>query len=222
MGALARRSREQRGAAVVEAAIVLPAILLVLLGMLEMGLYFKDSFTVSESTKNAAHTGAQYAAVADADYYILQTVNHLASAIGGSVVEVVVYNADNPDPLHQTNGNVSATCVASANGVDVPYTDSGGISHPTGGIGSCNVYWAVNGDLNRPESVFAAGTFTNAQHWAGASRFQNTTDIRANGQPGPDLIGVWVKATHAWMTGVIRTSPSTISSQAIFRIEPRQ
>jgi hypothetical protein len=214
----------ERGGTLVEAALVLPAVMLLLLGMLEMGLYFKDSLTLGETTRNAAHTGAQYAAVSDADYYILQTVKRLNTAIGGSVVEVVVYNADNQDPSSQSKDNVSSVCTASgtATGVDVPYTDGQSVLHATGGIGSCNVYRAANGDLNRPDSDFVQGTFVNAQHWPGASRFQSTTDTRANGQAGPDLIGVWVLATHGWMTGIIRTGSSPLTAQAVFRIEPRQ
>jgi hypothetical protein len=224
-----RRSfrRDQRGAAVVEAALVLPAIIALLFGMLEMGLYFKDTLTVSEATKDAAHIGAEYAADAGADYYILQQIQHMS--LNGIVQEVVVYDAADVNPANQTAQNVPPGCLApNITGVSQPYTNSGGTSYLTGAIGSCNVYIAAAGDFNHPLSDFTGGLFANAMHWPGASRLQNTTDTRylpGNNQQagnGPDFIGVWVKTTHQWMTGFVSTQPTQITDQAVFRIEPRQ
>ncbi len=218
----------------VEAAIVLPTIIMVLFGMLEMGLYFKDSLTLSEATKDAAHTGAQYAQDAGADYYVIQAIEK--ASLNGSIEEIVIYDAAGVDPANQNAQNPSAACVSSATGVDVGYTDTGGTLHTTGAIGSCNVYRAAAGDFNHPLGDFTTpGKFANAGHWPGASRLQNTTDVRyssagalgtcppttTNGC-GPDLIGVWVKTTHNWATGFVSTNPTTITDQAVFRIEPRQ
>jgi hypothetical protein len=223
-----RRSfrRDQRGAAVVEAALVLPAIVALLFGMLEMGLYFKDTLTVSEATKDGAHVGAEYAQDPGADYYILQQIQHMS--LNGIVQEVIVYDAANVNPANQAAQNVPAGCVSSATGVSVSYTDSSGVLHNAGAIGSCNVYIAANGDFNHPLSDFTSGNFANSQHWPGSIRLQNTTDTRyltgVNQQAGngPDFIGVWVKTTHNWMTGFVSTRPTTITDQAVFRIEPRQ
>lgn len=231
-----RLHRDQRGVAIVEAALVLPAVVMLLFGMLEAGLYFKDSLTVSEATKDAAHTGAMYAADAGADYYILHSVLH--ASLNGTVEEVIVYDAANVDPANSSAQAPSANCLGSVTGVPVGYTDSQGVLHTTGAIGSCNVYLAKNGDFNHPLSDFTNGTFSNAMNWPGASRLQNTTDTRyltgvnqpagAGGCPasssacGPDFIGVWVKTTHDWTTGFVATSPTTITDQAVFRIEPRQ
>jgi Flp pilus assembly protein TadG len=210
----------------VEAAFVLPVVVAVLFGMLEFGLYFKDNLTVSEATKDGAHVGAQYAQDPGADYYILQSILH--ASLNGIVQEVIVYDAANVLPSNQSAQNVPAACLASANGVSVGYTDSNGVQHNTGAIGSCNVYIGVNGDFNHVLADFTSGTFTNSTHWPGSIRLQNTTDTRyllgVNQQAGngPDFIGVWVKTTHNWMTGFVSTSPSTITDQAVFRIEPRQ
>jgi hypothetical protein len=223
-----RRSyrRDQRGAAVVEAALVLPAIIALLFGMLEMGLYFKDSLTVSEVTKDGSHTGAEWAADPGADYYILQGIQHMS--LNGVVQEVIVYDAGAVNPGNQAAQNVPSGCLGSSTGVQVGYYDSSGVQHLTGAIGSCNVYIGANGDFNHPLSDFTSGTFSNAMNWPGASRLQNTTDTRylaGNNQQagnGPDFIGVWVKTTHQWMTGFVSTHPTTITDQAVFRIEPRQ
>jgi len=221
-----RHRRNERGSAVVEAAIVLPTIIMVLFGMLEMGLYFKDTLTLSEATKDGARTGAQWAQDPGADYYILQAIKK--ASLSGNILEVIVYDAAPADPTNQSAQAPSAACQSSSNGVSVTYTDSGGISHPTGAIGSCNVYVAANGDFNHPLADFlgTGQTFTNAGHWPGAQRLQNTTDTRytTSGQtyPGPDQIGVWVKTTHYWATGFIATTPTSITDQSVFRIEPRQ
>src|ERR1700730_12208960 len=172
-----RVRRDQRGASIVEAAIVLPTIVMLMFGMLEMGLYFKDSLTLSEATKDGAHMGAQYAQDAGADYYILQTIKR--ASLNGSILEVSVYDAANVDPTNQAAQNPSANCLSSTTGVSVGYTDSGGTAHTTGAIGSCNVYVAANGDFNHPLSDFTTpGLFTNCQNWPGGSRLENTTDTR--------------------------------------------
>jgi Flp pilus assembly protein TadG len=208
-----RLRRGQRGAAIVEAAIVLPAVVMLLFGMLEGGLYFKDSLTVSESTKDAAHTGAMYAADSGADYWIIQAMKR--ASLNGIVQEIIVYDAANVDPTNSSAQAPPANCLASSTGVKVGYTDS-------------SVYVAANGDFNHPLSDFTGGTFTNAMNWPGANRLQNTGDVRylaGNNQQagnGPDFLGVWVKTTHNWATGFVATSPTTITDQAVFRIEPRQ
>jgi Flp pilus assembly protein TadG len=221
-----RLRRGQRGAAIVEAAIVLPAVVMLLFGMLEGGLYFKDSLTVSESTKDAAHTGAMYAADSGADYWIIQAMKR--ASLNGIVQEIIVYDAANVSATNPSAQAPPANCLASSAGVQVGYTDSSLVVHTTGAIGSCNVYIAANGDFNHPLSDFTGGTFTNAMNWPGANRLQSTGDVRyltGNNQQagaGPDFIGVWVKTTHNWATGFIATSPTKITDQAVFRIEPRQ
>src|SRR5581483_6551914 len=218
--------RDQRGVAIVEAALVLPVVVMLLFGMLEMGLYFKASLTVSEATKDAAHMGAMYAADAGADYWIIHAMQH--ASLNGTVQEVIVYDAANVDPNNSSAQAPPANCLTSATGVAVSYTDAQGLLHATGAIGSCNVYIAANGDFNHPLSDFTSGIFSNAMNWPGANRLQNTGDIRylpGNNQQagnGPDFIGVWVKTTHNWTTGFVATSPMTITDQAVFRIEPRQ
>src|SRR5450631_240149 len=127
-----RFARGDRGSAVVEAAIVLPTIIMIMFGMLEMGLYFKDNLTLSEAVKDGARAGAQYAQDPGADYYILQAINK--ASLNGTIQEVIVYDAAQVNNLNQSAQGPPAGCLASANGVSVAYTDSGGVSHTTGAI----------------------------------------------------------------------------------------
>jgi hypothetical protein len=222
MGALRRRG--ERGSTIVEAAVVLPAVIAMLFGMLETGLYFKDSLTLSDGVKNGARTGAEYAQAAGADYYIIQSVL-TAGSIDGAVQEIVIYDAADPNSANPSAQNPSSGCQGSTSGgVQLTYTDSGGVKHVA--IGSCNVYLAANGDFSHQLSEFVNGTFTNSTNWPGSQRLQNTTDTRytqsGTASSGPDYIGVWVKTTHNWLTGFVSTKPTTITDQAVFRIEPRQ
>src|ERR1700730_18315772 len=118
MGRLRRHFvRDQRGASLVEAAIVMPTIIMVLFGMLEMGLYFKDSLTLSEATKDGARMGAQYAQDPGADYYIIQAVQK--ASLKGAILEIIFYDAAQVDPANQSAQNPSAACLSSVNGVSV-------------------------------------------------------------------------------------------------------
>jgi hypothetical protein len=55
---LGRKSRDQRGAALVEAAIVLLPLCLIVFGIIEFGFVFKDSLTLSSATRAGARTAS--------------------------------------------------------------------------------------------------------------------------------------------------------------------
>ncbi len=89
-----RRGRE-RGAVVVEAAIILPLVILVVFGLVEFGLVFKDELTVSNATGATARAGAAIPKQAD---YRDQMIDELDDRLTGVSVsandKLVIYKAD--------------------------------------------------------------------------------------------------------------------------------
>src|SRR5688572_18458242 len=64
--------RGQGGAVLVEAALVLPVILTLMLGIMEFGLIFKDTLTIANGTRAGARIGSSDGQSTLADYDILK------------------------------------------------------------------------------------------------------------------------------------------------------
>src|SRR3954469_9850579 len=93
------RRRTQRGAALVEAAIVLPVLVTITLGVIEIGFIFKDSLTISSAVRSGARIGAVDGATGLADYDILSAVKSGSGAVSSSaIVAVSIYKYDSSVP----------------------------------------------------------------------------------------------------------------------------
>lgn len=64
----------ERGAALVEMAIVLPLLVLLVFGIIEYGLLFKEKLTIAAAATSSARTGATMGTRAEADFAILQAL----------------------------------------------------------------------------------------------------------------------------------------------------
>jgi len=85
------RRNGERGAAMVEMAILAPVLVLLVFGAIEMGLAFKDRHTISSAANSAGRTGATAGQDAGADFAILQAVE---AGFGSQVDPNVVIHVD--------------------------------------------------------------------------------------------------------------------------------
>jgi len=69
-----RKDDDERGVAMVELAIVLPIFILMIFGMVEFGLMFRERMTIASAASSAARTGATLGTEEEADYRILQAL----------------------------------------------------------------------------------------------------------------------------------------------------
>src|SRR3954467_330941 len=109
------RRGPQRGAALVEAAIVLPVLVTITLGVIEIGFIFKDSLTLSSAVRAGARIGAVDGNNSLSDYDILSAVKSGTGAIPSSAIQaVVVYKFDSTVsggmPTACASGSVTAKC----------------------------------------------------------------------------------------------------------------
>jgi len=87
-------NRPQRGATIVEAALVFPILILIIMGILEIGLAFKDYLTVSYISREAARVGALAGDDADADCSILKAIGTVATASDlAKISSIQIYKA---------------------------------------------------------------------------------------------------------------------------------
>jgi Flp pilus assembly protein TadG len=197
-GRLFRSSRDERGAAIVEAGIVSLVFFTLLFGIIESGLAFRDYLTTANIARSGARVASGHANDVDADYQVVQAVQKAAKGIGnGTLNYIVVFKATD---FTTSLATMSPTCAAG-----------------TSVSGTCNVYTPT--DFARPTTDFTCSATLPSpdKFWCPNSR--KIAASTASGGP-PDYIGVYVKVTHRNIFKIWRSS-FTFTDQTIIRIEPR-
>jgi len=100
------RERSERGAAMVEFAIVVPLIVMLVFGALEFGLAFKSRLSYSHAVAGAARIGSVMGTDDGADFAILQAVEAgLVGAVDPSSIDKVIIYKANPNGSMSTSQN---------------------------------------------------------------------------------------------------------------------
>jgi len=95
----------QKGAAVVEMAIILPLLLVLLFGIMEFGMLFYDKAVITNASREAARSGIAYrnpklTTEKIQEVAIKYTTNYLMSSQSGTIPTVTV----TPSPTPTTSG----------------------------------------------------------------------------------------------------------------------
>ncbi len=188
-----RNGRSERGAALLEAAIVTPVFLLVIFSIFEMGLLFRDSLTTDNASREGARAASTRGDRDDADYYVLRTIEHGLEAMGLERLQyVVVFKATAPDSV------VPGACRTASQ------------------ANLCNRYTAADffAELDTAGGAdtgnFRCGTRDSA--WCPTTR---ETSLSA----GTDFIGIHVETRHDFITGFF-SGGNDLGETTILRLEP--
>jgi len=191
-----RRASGERGAALVEAALIMPLLILVVFGVLEAGYAFFGRLTINNMSVVGARQASGQANEVLADYRIVQSVGDASSSMSPSTINlIVVFKASGP------GDSVPTACKANS------------LS------GTCNRYTGAS--LSLAEDQFGCTgppgpTVKLDSYWCPTSR--KTALTGANGPP--DYIGVYIEGVHTNLVGFWGQS-FTFSSTNVMRIEPR-
>ena len=103
------KQRSERGATIVEFAVVFPLIIMLVMGIAEFSLAFKDWLTINHASREGARAGATAANDISAD---IQVLNAIEQAVTGadlrSINNVVVSNPDGgPSTTYTYTGNLT-------------------------------------------------------------------------------------------------------------------
>ena len=195
-GVTCGRTRGERGAVLVEAAICVPLVILLVFGVVEMGWLYFNHGTAQNMSVVGARSGSGQGNEAPADYEILRAVTGGSSGMSAASIQaVVVYRATGPDD------RVPETCKTQS--VD----------------DLCNFY--TGADLSLDEDQFGCvgppGPATKKDNfWCPTTR--KTALTGSNGPP--DYLGVYVRTTGDSILGVLGES-LTLTADTVTRIEPR-
>lgn len=185
------RSRPERAATLVEAALTLPVFILLVLGILEFGLGFRSYLTVSNSAQAGARTATTVGNQVDADFLILANLREALSTIPVSEIQqIIVFKATGPNSTLDDAGLVACRTGSQTN--------------------KCNTY--TGADLTASMSSFGCGNAALDRFWCPTARKTALADP-------PDYVGVMVKIRHDTATGLFGTG-HTVEDDLVMRIEP--
>ncbi|MEM9653495.1 MAG: TadE family protein [Actinomycetota bacterium] len=114
-----RRTRTERGAAMVEFAIISSVLLTLAIGAFEMGMAWSDSQLVTQAARTGARSASQLGTNAAADSFSVESIEAALGDLGDGVTRIVVFDAAAAD------GSMPAACEAAS---------------PPGIAGSCSIY----------------------------------------------------------------------------------
>jgi hypothetical protein len=194
---IAVRERRDRGATFVEFALVLPFLLLLGLGTVEMGMGFVAHDRVETASAQAARLAAVSGSRVEADRDVLMALKtSLPAEELANLDRVVIFKPSS------AQGAVPSGCIKPA-----------GDSSQTGNA-SCNTYTGatVRSVTSTSMTGFGGGVTAADRFWAPSTR----KDTLAG---PPDYVGVWIRTTHESITGAF-FGDLTMTRVSIFRIQP--
>ncbi len=198
MAFLRKKGRNERGAALVEAALITPVFFLLIFGILEMGLLYRDSLTNSNAAKEGARAASVNGSSPSADFLILRSIENGIEPIGLQNLEhVVVFKASGP------GAPVPAACKAG--------------SQP----GLCNRYDAasffrqlnVTGTSNPTGHFGCTPGLSIDRYWCPGTR---NTKLGES-----EYVGVHIETRHDYITGFFGAS-TNLEDTTIIRLEPTE
>lgn len=183
-----RKERDERGAALLEFAIVLPILVMLLALMFDVGVGFGAGRSSAEAARSAARIASQDPTARNADYLALSAIR-LAFAEPNDTIDWVA--------IYKTTPAQGATIPAGC-------TPGGG-----GASGVCNVYTGAEIDALAPEQ------FDNEDCTGSLDALWCPTDRTDD---DGDYLGVAIWSEHRRWIGLLDRDPVSLQDQAVFPI----
>lgn len=200
--AWSRRCRSDDGAVLVEAAMVLPLLVLVMAATFDFGVGYRNRIVMQGATRTGARAAAVMGPDPAADSFALTTLAAgLANGLTNTTMDrVVIFKTD-------ANGTISNTCLTKATSVS-------GAGDATAGA-QCNIY--------QQSQVTAAvnGTFVpaNSSCTTGWDYYYCPKNRSNNLATAPDTLGVFLQMTYVPLTKMFKTS-YVLTDKTVVRVEP--
>lgn len=194
-----RPADSERGSVLVELTMVLPLLLTLVLGMMEMGMAWRDQQTITQASRQGARVGSSLGQDASADQQaVAAAMAVLDDEQRANIKWIMIYEPANGD------GDPTPAC---QNVIDGDPAGNGGIP------GQCNVW----GSSDLQSASFDATTLTSPS-WAPGSR-KDTLENTPLGN-GPDRLGIMIEVYRPWFTGYFPGDGTDIRAKTIMQLEP--
>ncbi len=195
-----RRLHGDQGTALVEAGLMSPIFLFLILAIVEYGFFFSSYLAIGRASADAARTASVMGNAPNADYKIVQSIKQSTSALSPSdVKKIIVFKATGFDSV------VAPACQPT---VDAPIAVTGS---------GCNGYTG-SASFNLAEVRFGCTAPNNlSQGYCPTSR---KVGFAPPGGP-PDYIGIYIRYNHTMLTGLFEED-HMIAETVITRVEPSE
>ena len=191
------KQEDERGAVIVELAMVVPILITLVLGMFEIGMAWSASQTVVQASRSGARTVSQLGTYGSADQ---QAVLAVISTFGDDVPaiqRIVVFDA--------------------SSGADLP----GGCDVAGAPTGPCNIYRAADFALSGNPLHFDSNGDLAGCGASGVSANWCPDGSRSASQTTATEVGVFVEFEAERVSGFFGSDPFTITRTTVMRVEPR-
>jgi len=202
-----RRRGSERGAILVELALIGPVLMFLVLAIFEVGLMWRTTLTLSYSVRAGARVSSSVTNGPLSDHATVAAVGSAIASINGraTIDWVVIYKVTS-----STNTDPPAACITA------------GAIAAGGSAGSfCNAYTdtkvaAILADPVGSRANFGAASCSGKwdANWCPVTRI---TSQAAAG--GPDHVGIAVSITYTSVTKLFGTT-KTMTDHAVMRLEP--
>lgn len=189
-----RPADRERGAVLVEFALVALLLVTLLAGTFDYGMAWRDSLAVTEAARSGARVGSSLGKDVEADFSLMSSLRATLDSAGvlDDVERVVIYRSTFDD------GHVPVTC-----------------TNPTPG-GPCNVF---TGAQVRSLPATSAGNIDAFGCITNSLRCGWRPTVRDDVQLTAQYLGVWIKVRHEYTFPLLGTA-QTIERDAVMRLEP--
>lgn len=188
---------EERGAVIVELAMVVPILITLVLGMFEIGMAWGASQTVVQASRSGARTVSQLGTYGGSDQ---QAVLAVISTFGDDVDDIqriIVFDA--------------------SGGADLP----SGCDVAGAPTGPCNIYRQADFALASTPAHFDSNGDTAGCGASGASANWCPDGERSHNQLSATEVGVYVEFEAERVSGFFGSTPFTLTRTTVMRVEPR-
>lgn len=202
-GSSRARFHGDEGAVLVEAAVVIPFLVVLVLGLMEFGYAWRNENVVAASVRSSARVATQSLSNPQADRFAIES--YLGTVSQGrnlTTNKIIIYAIDE---TANPTGAVPSACLT-ASTVGAP---------PYGVAGVCNVYIP---------SQWTPANLVSANFSCGAGdydiKFCPTTMRTALLPATPTTVGVYADVTYKMLTKILPGSTLKLSDKSIARVEP--
>lgn len=198
------------GSIIPEFALVAPFMVMLVLGIFEFGMAWRNANVLAASLRTSARTITQAqndgsATATNADLLgMLAYTGSISTLRNATTLKVIVYDVDlttNP------NATVPSACTTTSTAGSPPYNPGSGIK--------CNIYTAA---------MLTTANLVPANFGCASSDYDYyycpTTRSTAITGTGPSTVGVWAQVKYTYVTKLLPGGSITMTDRAISRVEP--
>ena len=193
-------ARSERGAVVVEAALVTPLLLALVLGIIEMALLMKDDVALTSAVRNGARIASANAGAGPGGVNEAGDCISPCSPANTPMFAQMAANAIQQAGSALPKDSITELWIYKANNKGYPGTD--GSTAMACGTNCVRYKWVPSKDQFR----YLSGAWTSSQ-------------VNACANNSPDSVGVYMSASHSFLTGFFGQK-ADIDDYAVFTFEP--